>query len=237
MNNPQKKGMSIPKEANIYINTPISRPVYVHLETPDAYKEGDTPKFKFTQLFPKDTDLSEISKAVQTCIQVMKEHSPIWKTLPINEIKTPIKDGDRKYAELVAEKGEEAAQSFWQGHYYLVPTSQYKPDCYELVEKKNPDGTPVLGPNQKPVKEKTVIDPKKIYSGCYAQAYICVYPYKSGDTYGVTTRLQSVRFVANGLKINTGGSKGSEWDTAADEDLPAWVKNGMENVSNDNIPF
>ena len=237
MNNAQQKkgsGMQVPKEANIYVNTPISRPVYVHLETPDAFKDGDTPKFKMTQLFPKDTDLSEVSKAIQSCIQVMRDNNPIWKGLQLHEIKTPILDGDRKFQELVVEKGEDKAQTFWKGNYYLVPTSQYQPACYELVTKTNEDNSPVLV-DGKPVKEKLTIDPKKVYSGCLAQAYICVYPYKSGTTYGITTRLMSVRFVGNAAKINTGGSKGSEWDGVQDDNLPEWAKQAM--TQTDDIPF
>lgn len=155
------------------ILTPEFRASYAHLFKAQAMK-GGKPKFSVTMLFPKTTDLAVVKLALKHA--KIDAYGPDKDSWP-EGLETPVNDGDApKYA-----KNEGYA-----GHWVIKAST-------------NEDQPPTL------VDEKVqpIIDPRQLYSGCYARASIFAYAWEFGSKQGISFILDSVQKTRDGKPFSS----------------------------------
>jgi hypothetical protein len=64
-----------------------------------------------------------------------------------------------------------------------------------------------------------IIDPEKIYSGCYGNVRISFYGYNSGTNRGISPGLESVQLVREGERLGNGPADPSELFTSVEDDF------------------
>lgn len=148
--------------------TPVFRVSYPHLFKPQGDDEGKK-KYSITMLFPKDTDLTDIKRAMKNA--KIAEFGPDKDEWP-DKLRSPVTDGDD-------ESNDE--REGYKGHWVIKATSveQSKPG---LVDK---DGEPILNASD-------------FYPGCYARAYIFARVWTYMGKQGVQFILDHVQKVKDG---------------------------------------
>lgn len=89
------------KRTYVKVTTPVFRASFLNAFKPRAAFEGKEPQYSVTMLFDRDTDISDLKKAVK---QVIVETWGADKTKWPKNLRTPFKDGDEKNLE--AHKGK-----------------------------------------------------------------------------------------------------------------------------------
>ena len=75
---------------------------------------------------------------------------------------------------------------------------------------------------------KNALDPKKVYSGCYARATINFFAYDKAGNRGVSAGLQNVQFVKHGEPFGSKRRAEDDFDEIESEDEPAGVQAGAK---------
>lgn len=152
------------------------RASYVHLDKPHAVKAGDKETFGITMLLPKDQDLTgkTLDGQSRTFQQAMKNAKLITFGPKENwpeGLESPISDGDApQYKD----------NDGYKGHWIIKATS-------------NADNQPGVAD-----EDGVPMDPKKLYSGCYARAYVFARVWTWGKKQGVHFILDHVQKLADG---------------------------------------
>jgi hypothetical protein len=94
---------------SIKVLTPKFRVSFPNVFKPKAAFEGQEPTYNIQMLFPKDTDLTEMKKAVKEAIQAK------WGDKKPANLRIPFNDGDEKDYES------------HKGHYYVNSKSKMRP--------------------------------------------------------------------------------------------------------------
>lgn len=116
-----KKKMDIAKKKAL---TPTFRVSYPHLFEAHAFKDAEA-KFSLTMLFPKDTDLAPLKKAVHNAI--IEKYGSDKADWP-EELRMPFRNGDKK-------KDQEG----YEGHIFVRATSKKKPGVIDQKKEKIED--------------------------------------------------------------------------------------------------
>ncbi|MBO6205096.1 MAG: DUF2815 family protein [Selenomonas sp.] len=157
------------------ITTGLVRLSYAHLLAPAAMMGSDVEKYSASFIIPK-SDKKGVT-IIENAIEAMKnDKDAIAKWGGKNTgIRIPLRDGD-------TDRPEDAAYA----------------DSYFLNANANVDHKPrVL--NRDMVE---IADPDEIYSGCWVQAVLSIFPYNSNGNKGIGVGLLGVR------KIKDGDSQG-----------------------------
>lgn len=161
-----------------YIITPVARLAFEHLFEKDMREINGqkVDKYTATLLFPKDADLSPLKKLAKRARDA-KWPDPDMR--PKN-LKTPFRDGD------VDGRGEDGKPwEGFEGHIFIRVSSKYKPG---IVDQK----------------VRPVLDPEKVYSGCYVRAQVHAYVFSNMGNHGVSFGLDNVQFVKDGERLGGG---------------------------------
>lgn len=157
------------------------RASYVNLWEPKSVN-GSEPKYGLQVLLPKDhPQVAEIKKLVAEAAQ-SKFPGKVKDGQVSKTLKLPLRDGD-----------EERDEADYAGCYFFNASAKRRP-C--VVDKAK---TPLT-------KEDGVI-----YSGCYVNLSLSVYPFDAQAQKGVAVGLNAVQFKADGPRLD-GASDGSEFD-------------------------
>jgi hypothetical protein len=148
--------------------TPTFRVSFEHVFKAQSPKGEDKKQFSVTMLFPKDTDMGPINRAILYAkIGQYGEDKTKWP-----KIASPIKDGDHeKYKDMEG----------YAGHY--------------VIKAISPEDRPPQIVNQ---QLEDIIDQKEFYSGCYARANIYAFSWEYMKKHGVSFNLNHVQKVKNG---------------------------------------
>lgn len=166
---------------------------YVHLKTPTAFEEGNTPKYSVTVLIPKDhPDVAKIEAAIKASYNANKESTFKGTPLTSPKMHNPLRDGD----EYVADKPDATE---YKGMFYLKATSTSQPAVYDNDKQE-------------------LFDLDEVYSGCYARAVIVCFPFNNVSK-GHGFYLNSVMKIADGERL--GGFTASADDYEDEDDAPA----------------
>lgn len=159
--------------------TPVFRVAFPHVFQPQAMK-GGTPKYSVTMLFPKDSDLSALKKAMKAAkIAAFGSDKANWP-----EFEMPVKDGD------VPSTTGEIYEGF-AGHYAIKASS-------------NANSKPgVFDESVQPITE-----PADFYPGCYAIAYCFAYVWEFNGRHGVGFILDHLQKQRDGQPF--GGKKSGQ---------------------------
>ena len=165
------------------ITTGLVRLSYAHLLTPATMMGSDVEKYSASFIIPK-SDKKGVA-IIENAIEAMKnDKDAIAKWGGKNTgIRIPLRDGD-------TDRPEDAAYA----------------NSYFLNANANIDHKPrVL--NRDRVE---IVDPDEIYSGCWVQAVLSIYPYNSNGNKGIGVGLLGVRKIKDGDSL--GGTVVSDND-------------------------
>lgn len=160
---------------------------FVNIFTPKAFKEGDDPKYSLTIIIPK-TDTATVAK-LKAAVEAAKNKGLAEKfggKMPAifdqNFGGTTVRDADNDKnndGELIVSQHPEAK------------------GCYIMhVASKNQPG--IIDENK-----EAVLDPKKVYSGCYGRVNITFFPYNSNGKKGISAGLNHVQFLEDGEPLGS----------------------------------
>jgi len=152
------------------VTTPVFRLSYPKLFKAELNKLNGKEEFSLVALFPKGTDLTAMQKAAQAAIEKK------WGTDPSKWPK-PLKNPFRKHEE--REKDGKLPDGHEPGGIFMNLKSERKP----TVVDQN-------------VQE--ILDPAKIYAGCFVRASINFYAYDQKGNRGVSAGLGHVQLVRDG---------------------------------------
>lgn len=151
-----------------------------------AYKAGDKKRFSTKFLFPKDGPMAALVKGAIKQAATIEFKDEADKTLKVlvAENKICLTDGDIK------------DYDGYEGNYVLSASNKTRPL--------------ILGPNKEPLAEKD----GKIYSGCYVNAIVSIWPQNNDWGKRINCNLQGVQFVADGEAFSGGGvASADEFDS------------------------
>ena len=152
--------------------TGVVRASFVNIFQPKSIN-GSTPKYSISLIIPK-SDKVTIGK-INAAIEEAKQLGITnkWNNkLPPN-LKLPLRDGD-------VERPDDPA---YAASYFINANNTKAPtviDCYG----------------------KEIVDPLRVYSGCYVKAIVSFYPFNTSGNRGVGVSLQGVQHWEDGEPLN-----------------------------------
>ena len=174
-----------PNPANV--TTGKVRFSFVNLFTPKAFQEGGDPKYSLTVIIPK-TDTFTVAK-LKAGVEAAKNKGLSEKfggKMPAIFDGafggTTIRDADNdknKSGDLIVTEHPEA-----KGCYIIHVASKNAPGVIDEAKQ-------------------TVLDPKKVYSGCYGRVNITFFPYNSSGNKGISAGLNHVQFLEDGEPLGS----------------------------------
>ena len=172
------------------------RASFCNLEEPNTMSD----KYQLDILIPKDSpEVKRVNSAVNAAVKEGQEKK--WDGKKPAKLLMPLKDGDEKIAE--AEKPE--LYKAYEGMYYLTPKAVKPSDFYCFDRDRN------------------VISPDEIYSGCYIRCSMEFFPYKHEmGGKGVSVALRAIQFVADGESLGGGRQTEDSARSAFDDDFDDW---------------
>lgn len=161
------------------MTTGVVRLSYVNFFTPRAGKDGDkkSEKYSVTLLIPKSDvkTKTEIDRLIDICIS---ENAATFVGINPAYIKRPIHDGDG-----YRENGTEYAPEC-KGHWVMTASSKFQQSaCDENCQN--------------------IINPAKLYSGCYAVVVIHFFKFEATGNKGISCGLGCLKKVADGEPLGS----------------------------------
>ena len=176
-------------KANV-VTTGKCRLSFVNIFEPRAAQEGGEPKYSVTLYIPKtDTPTVEKLKAAVGCAKNKGAESKWGGKIPgiMEDPKNPFAGTTVHDAD--TERGQDGD--------LLVSKHPAAKGCYILhVASKNKPGVVDQDLN-------AIIDPSKVYSGCYGRANISFYPYNSNGKKGISAGLNHIQFLEDGEPLGS----------------------------------
>jgi len=171
--------------------TGTHRVSYVHVKEPSCFEEDGEKKYDCTFLIPKDhPDVQKIEAAVKAAYEANKES--LFKGLPLTSPKlwNPLRDGDDWLEDHpgAAEYGDS---------YFIKASSKSRPALFDT-------------------DQQAILDPDKVYSGCYCRGVIVCYPFNNKSK-GFGFYLNSLMKTGDGERL--GGFEAGPEDYDEEEDL------------------
>ncbi len=132
---------------------------------------GSEPKYSCSLLISKK-DKATLSRIRTAISDLMKDPDAIATWKnSTKNLKTPLRDGD-------TERDDDA----YADHYFLNANSKQKP---QIVDRdRNP-----------------IYDEEEVYSGCYVQAVITLFPYNQNGNKGIGVGLNAIRKIKDGDRL------------------------------------
>jgi len=156
---------------------------YEHIWIARASVQGGDPKYSATILIPK-TDMKTY-EAIKKAMMI--ETAAKWSTTVPQNLKIPLKDGDRA----LDKDGKQRRETI--GHWIITATSHQRPD---IVDKDLND----------------VIDKSAVYSGCYCRFQVAFQAYDLPTSKGIGCYLNNIQKLDDGDRF---GSRQSAKDVFA----------------------
>ena len=196
------------KEEKEQFKTPEFRVSFPKLLKPEAYKEGDTPKYSVTMFFDKKAQASSEYKKIRGAAKkafVEKFGKKEWDDTPKDSEGWPL--GYFNPFKKATEKQLEKYPEIYDTDMVIMSAStQFQiPVVDEKVAK--------------------ILDESVLYGGCYGWAYVVVNPYKNGTNKGVSFYLQAFQKTKDGEAFTGSGARA--------EDLFSKVSNDDDNGFDD----
>ena len=166
---------------------------------------GSEAKYSVSCLIPKDDKKTLL--AIHKAIEAAKEDGKIRKwggKLPPN-LKLPLRDGDI----------DRPDDENYQNHFFLNATSK---DAPQVVDRH----------------VQPILDPMMVYSGCFCNVSVNLYPFNATVAVGVAVGLGNIQFVKDGDRLSGRASADADFDALEDdedvlggdagEELPDYLK-------------
>lgn len=166
---------------------------------------GSEAKYSVSCLIPKDDKKTLL--AIHKAVEAAKEDGKVRKwsgKIPPN-LKLPLRDGD------IDRPDDET----YQNHFFLNATSK---DAPQVVDRH----------------VQLIMDPMMVYSGCFCNVSVNLYPFNANGNRGVAAGLGNIQFVKDGDRLSGRASADSDFDALEDdedvlggdacEELPDYLK-------------
>ncbi len=180
-------------EEQVKVTTPRFRASFVTVFEPKSYK-GGAPKYSIVMLFDK----ADVKKGVLGDLRKLVKATAVeeWGEVPNEVLKVdseycPFKDGDSE---------KKSGYEGYAGHFYATASSLYAP---AVVDTGDP---------RKDIKPQVIIDPKELFSGCYARASVTCFTWESKGYKGVSFGLQNIQKLADGEAFSGRGNPEADFD-------------------------
>ena len=150
---------------------------------------GSEAKYSVSCLIPKDDKKTLL--AIHKAIEAAKEDGKVRKwggKLPPH-LKLPLRDGD------IDRPDDET----YQNHFFLNSTSKDAPQV--VVRHVQP-----------------IMDPMMVYSGCFCNVSVNLYPFNANGNRGVAVGLGNIQFVKDGDRLSGRASADSDFDALEDDE-------------------
>lgn len=174
---------------NLRVQTGACRLSFSHIFQADTGL-NDEPRYSASIIIRK-TDKNTVARIVDA-IKTLKadpEVQNVWGGKVPANLKLPLRDGD-------TDRPEDAA---YHGAYFVNASSKRKPNVFDY------DRTEIL-------------DPESVYSGCYCQFILSLYPYAKKGNMGIGVGLQAVRKIKDGEPLSGGIVSADAWDDSFIDD-------------------
>lgn len=170
---------------------------YAHIWEP-ASVNGSKPKYSVACMIPKE-DKGTLKKVYQA-IENAKEIGigKKWGGKLPAKLKEPFHDGDEEYPD----------DPNYAGIMYFNATSF---DAPQIVDRH----------------KQTITDPLTVYSGCYCNVSVNMYPFSAGGNRGVAAGLGNIQFVADGDRLAGRTSAANDFDDLGDDEGDALSDDAM----------
>lgn len=166
---------------------------------------GSEAKYSVSCLIPKDDKKTLL--AIHKAVEAAKEDGKVRKwggKIPPN-LKLPLRDGD------IDRPDDET----YQNHFFLNATSK---DAPQVVDRH----------------VQPIMDLMMVYSGCFCNVSVNLYPFNANGNRGVAAGLGNIQFVKDGDRLSGRASADSDFDALEDdedvlggdagEELPDYLK-------------
>ena len=150
---------------------------------------GSEEKYSVSLLIPKD-DKATLAK-IKKAIEAAKEAAKEKKwggKIPPN-LKLPLRDGD------IDRPDDET----YQNHFFLNATSK---DAPQVVDRH----------------VQPIMDPMMVYSGCFCNVSVNLYPFNANGNRGVAAGLGNIQFVKDGDRLSGRASAEADFDALEDDE-------------------
>lgn len=165
---------------------------------------GSEPKYSCSLIIPK-SDTDTVGKIREAIEQAKQEGVPKWGGKIPPNLKLPLRDGD------IDRPDDET----YQNHFFLNATSK---DAPQVVDRH----------------VQPIMDPMMVYSGCFCNVSVNLYPFNANGNRGVAAGLGNIQFVKDGDRLSGRASADSDFDALEDdedvlggdagEELPDYLK-------------
>ncbi len=196
-------------EEQTKVTTPKFRASFVTVFEPKSYK-GGAPKYSIVMLFDnkKLSELKDLVKLVEaSCIEE-------WGEVPA-EVKYNPKE-DSEYCPF--KNGDSDKKSGYEG---------YAGTIYSTASTLFPPAVIDTGDPRKDIKPQAILDPKELYSGCYARASVICFTWESKGYKGVSFGLQNIQKLADGEAFSGRGNPEADFDPIAPETIEVADTNNL----------
>lgn len=168
--------------------TPEFRVSFPHVFEKHSGFEGQEPKFSVVMLFPKNTDLKELKRAVFNAATEKWGAKEKWP----KKMRMPFRDGNEK-----------TDLDGYEDTIFVSASSKQKP---QVVSNKKVDG-------QFPQLTK---EDESFYAGCYARATLIAFAYNKAGNLGVSFSLQNIQKLRDGEQFSGRKNADDEFDDVED---------------------
>lgn len=181
---------------SVKVTTGLVRLSYAHLFTPTPNLNGEL-KYSSAIIVPKKSNtVGIITEKMEELLNDPETKRVLGKGRLSREL---LRDGDE-------EKPDDDAYT----------------GCYFFNANANPDHKPKVLDKDR----QEIVDPDEVYSGCWAQAVISLYPYNKGGNKGIGAGLLAIRKIKDGERLS--GSSVSDEDF--DDSLLGGSQSSLEDL-------
>jgi len=178
----KRKKMTKEQREKCRVTTPIFRASYSHVWEAQAPQDSGKKKYSITMLFPKDTDLSKIKKAILNAKLAAFGPKEEWP----DELESPVSWGN-DHIDKDTKKIKEGYKDHW-----VIKASSNENQKPQVVDKDR----------------EPIIDQNEFQSGDYARAHVLATNWAFGNKEGIMFILDHVQKVKDGKRF--GGKKSPE---------------------------
>ena len=178
------------------VKTGLTRWSYVNVWEPQEGDDGK-PRYEVSVIIPKSDvkTLDAIRKAIQAAYEegADKLKGDEEKVPLLNEIKTPLRDGDEERPE----------QEAYHDSYFVNAKSLNQPG--------------IVDADRKPIQ-----DHEEVYSGVYGRVSMTFYAYNTGEAKGIACGLNNLQKLKDGEPLSSRISAEDDFDDDFDVDEYLW---------------
>ncbi len=180
------------------VTTPKFRASFVTVFEPKSYKGGN-PKYSIVMLFDKKNvkGLKDLQQLVKSTAMEKWGEIPT-EVLKIDSEYCPFKDGD---------SDKKSGYDGYEGAFFATASSLYAPAVVDT-------GDPSKG-----ISPQVILDPKELYSGCYARASVIAFGWESKGCRGISFGLQNIQKLADGEPFSGRGNPEADFDPIMPEEV------------------